>query len=259
MAEPYEIVLDNHVPRRYCANFTVTVLKELFDARIMDYVELDVIAWGNAHKGADGEPQCQHGPLECELNKLINCAVALEPEQRDFFPFLQCMEGLVLHDVSAAKVVEVAHQCAVKAGMVPAKLLTCFNGQLGSALQRLAGEHTSSLKPAHQYVPWVVVNGIPLLEDLDNLLKYICVAYTGRDRPRICLDIPPMASAAASAGAVAPGGKHAADRATAVAAAQEQYKPCKPGQLQQKPVSSSSVKQEKAMLQMKNKGLPVMQ
>ena len=29
----------------------MTVLKELFDARVMDYVELDVIAWGNAHKG----------------------------------------------------------------------------------------------------------------------------------------------------------------------------------------------------------------
>jgi len=57
-----------------------------------------------------------------------------------------------------------------------------FAGQLGSALQGLAGERTSSLKPAHQYVPWVVVNGIPLLDDMDNLLKYICVAYTARDR-----------------------------------------------------------------------------
>jgi hypothetical protein len=43
------------------------------------------------------------------LNKLINCAVALEPEQRDFFPFLHCMEGLVLHDVSAAKVSRRSH------------------------------------------------------------------------------------------------------------------------------------------------------
>lgn len=42
-------------------------------------------------------------------------------------------------------------------------------GQLGDSLQRLAAQRTASLKPAHQYVPWVVVNGIPLLDDDENV------------------------------------------------------------------------------------------
>lgn len=68
--------------------------------------------------------------------------------------------------------------------------LSCA-GELGKSLQRLAGQRTASLRPAHQYVPWVVVNGVPLLEDADNLMKYICVAYTGRDRYEVimvCMD-----------------------------------------------------------------------
>lgn len=64
----------------------------------------------------------------------------------------------------------------------PAAIVLNAIGELGKSLQRLAAERTQSLKPPHQYVPWVVVNGIPLLEDVDNVMKYICVAYTGRDR-----------------------------------------------------------------------------
>lgn len=44
-------------------------------------------------------------------------------------------------------------------------------GQLGDSLQRLAAQRTASLKPAHKWVPWVVVNGIPLLEDDDNVSR----------------------------------------------------------------------------------------
>lgn len=62
------------------------------------------------------------------------------------------------------------------------KFVFAHAGELGTSLQRLAAQRTAGLKPAHQYVPWVVVNGIPLLEDDENILRYICVAYTGRDR-----------------------------------------------------------------------------
>jgi interferon gamma-inducible protein 30 len=51
-------------------------------------------------------------------------------------------------------------------------------GALGDTLQRLAKERTASLQPPHQYVPWVVVNGIPLGDDYENVQTYICAAYT---------------------------------------------------------------------------------
>ena len=71
---------------------------------------------------------CQHGPLECELNKLLSCASAQHPMQDDFFPFLACMEEAVM----AGKKLEVhqlAHECAVHAGMVTDKLMACYEGE----------------------------------------------------------------------------------------------------------------------------------
>lgn len=55
-------------------------------------------------------------------------------------------------------------------------------GRLGDDLQRRAWEQTESLKPPHLFVPWVVVNGIPLAYDYENVQKYICAAYYGFDR-----------------------------------------------------------------------------
>jgi interferon gamma-inducible protein 30 len=53
-------------------------------------------------------------------------------------------------------------------------------------LQQLAAQRTASLKPPHRWVPWVTVNGIPLLDDVDSIQRYICtVIYhtvTVRDR-----------------------------------------------------------------------------
>lgn len=54
--------------------------------------------------------------------------------------------------------------------------LPCLAGQLGDSLQRLAAQRTASLKPAHQWVPWVVVNGIPLLDDDENVSDVPCRA-----------------------------------------------------------------------------------
>lgn len=57
--------------------------------------------------------------------------------------------------------------------------LSVATGQLGDSLQRLAAQRTASLKPAHQWVPWVVVNGIPLLDDDENVSTgFFCCCCT---------------------------------------------------------------------------------
>jgi hypothetical protein len=71
---------------------------------------------------------CQHGQLECDLNKLLSCASAQHPMQDDFYPFLACMEDAVLAG-EKIEVHEVAHKCAVHAGMVTDKLMACYEGE----------------------------------------------------------------------------------------------------------------------------------
>lgn len=190
-AEPVRVDFYMEALCPYCGKFTLTQLEPLLKNKLINFVQLDVIPWGNARTDArTGDVQCQHGPLECELNKLIGCAIAQHPVQDDWFPFLTCLEEAIIESKAQVTVDDVAHKCAVHAGMVTQKLLDCQKGDLGNSLQRLAAQRTASLKPQHQYVPWVVVNGIPLLEDDENIMRYICVAYTGRDRPEVCYDMP---------------------------------------------------------------------
>jgi hypothetical protein len=71
---------------------------------------------------------CQHGQLECDLNKLLSCASAQHPMQDDFFPFLVCMEEAVMSG-EKVDVHQLAHKCAVHAGMVTDKLMACYDGE----------------------------------------------------------------------------------------------------------------------------------
>lgn len=80
------------------------------------HVQLSFVPWGNARspgkavtppgrqlllRPSDGsvdpqpepQPQCQHGPLECELNRLLSCATALCPDQARKHPVVCCVGG----------------------------------------------------------------------------------------------------------------------------------------------------------------------
>lgn len=56
-----------------CAAFTTDILDPVYTSDLKDIVDLDYIGWGNA-KNTSGTPECQHGPRECKLNKVLNCA-----------------------------------------------------------------------------------------------------------------------------------------------------------------------------------------
>uniref|UniRef100_A0A2C9U4G8 Gamma-interferon inducible lysosomal thiol reductase n=1 Tax=Manihot esculenta TaxID=3983 RepID=A0A2C9U4G8_MANES len=45
---------------------------------------------------------------------------------------------------------------------------------------------TNALRPPHQYVPWVVVDGQPLYEDYENFISYICKAYNSTAHATAC-------------------------------------------------------------------------
>ena len=49
-------------------------------------------------------------------------------------------------------------------------------GSLGDELEAAAANKTAELYPAHQYVPWVTINSIPLRENYGNVRQFICAA-----------------------------------------------------------------------------------
>ena len=67
------------------------------------------------------------------------------------------------------------------------KIMDCTQSHIGDDLLKALGDKTDKLVPAHQWVPWVTVNGVPLWEDNDNLWQYVCAAYDG-ERPPVCFE-----------------------------------------------------------------------
>lgn len=56
------------------------------------------------------------------------------------------------------------------------------SGTLGAELQTAAANETASLCPPHQFVPWVVVQGVPLGDTFEQLLRFVCVALDGNPK-----------------------------------------------------------------------------
>ncbi len=67
-------------------------------------------------------PVCQHGPQECALNKVINCAIDLNPGQNKWFPFVECIEANISKGVAAET------SCAEQLDIDQGPLQTCNQG-----------------------------------------------------------------------------------------------------------------------------------
>ena len=81
-----------------------------------------------------------------------------------------------------------------KAGRaVAARLRACASGEEGAALIAEAEKETESLIPKHTFVPWVVVDGLPLGDaSLETTKSVACAAWRGKkeERPEACLAAP---------------------------------------------------------------------
>ncbi|GAB4819428.1 hypothetical protein N2152v2_006474 [Parachlorella kessleri] len=187
-AQTPEVVLYGEALCPYTIAAVKDVIGPLFDGGLAGRFTFRYVAYGNARTSSAGVT-CQHGPAECRLNRVINCAEELSTSDAQFMAFLRCV-------AQAGRGGEAAVDgCAKAAKLSPEDISQCATGEDGGTLERKAAAETGALRPAHTYVPWLVVNGVPLGEDDVNLYKYICVA-SGQDKPEECL-APPDPSAKA--------------------------------------------------------------
>ncbi|KAL0018223.1 hypothetical protein WJX77_010691 [Trebouxia sp. C0004] len=172
----------------YCARFLDTVAARIYDNGVMNMTRFRYIPYGNAKETQDGVV-CQHGPQECELNRILSCAMHLNSEQQVWFPFAKCLES---PGPSKIHPLEPAEPCAQDASINYTAIQDCASGQMAVELQKKAAEETASLKPAHTYVPWITVNGIAIGGAFEQLQTFICASYLG-DRPETCYGPPQIA------------------------------------------------------------------
>merc|ERR1719150_206286 len=65
-------------------------------------------------------------------------------------------------------------------------LAACYTSPQGNAFQHQMAQITAALSPPHQYVPWIVMNGVHSDSTQQacqsNFLACVCKAYTGTSK-----------------------------------------------------------------------------
>ena len=138
--------------------------------------------YGNAYQKQSGNKwvfTCQHGSNECFGNLIETCAVK-KFNSESAYAFLSCLEtniGYYSNNFTNA-----ANYCLTNYPADKTNLWNCVQSDEGNRLQHEVGLVTERLKPAHQYVPWIVVDGVhdANVEDaiLNDLLGYLCQDQT---------------------------------------------------------------------------------
>jgi interferon gamma-inducible protein 30 len=149
-------------------------------------VNITIVPFGNAREKQVGDKYeftCQHGTKECLGNAIQNCLFA-HVEKKTAQKVMVCLDSKIQTGDTWENVVAA---CGTASGIDLSSLITCANSDEGMTLVHQAAQMTD---PAHQYVPWVLVNGKHdrSAEDqiLDNLVRYACSQYTGTEPVPAC-------------------------------------------------------------------------
>ena len=182
-----------------CINYSTSQLSDLMSS-IPEIVDLQVFPYGNAEEtGPDDDGSyeftCQHGDNECYANLLEACAISHYPDVvmdlPTWYPFYECMESSPYNQNRSGDYnTTVAIGCAQELDWVWLDwnlLEGCAGGEEGNELMHKVAQAT----PEHDYVPWVVVDGVTVPDSGEgypagNLVEIVCEAYTG-DKPDACL------------------------------------------------------------------------
>ncbi|XP_047976810.1 gamma-interferon-responsive lysosomal thiol protein [Salvia hispanica] len=165
----------------YCANFMVNHLLKIFQTDLINIVNLRLIPWGNTQIQSNDTWICQHGVDECRLDVIEACAINSWPKVEKHFKFIYCVERLHLMDKHTQW-----QSCYGANNLDQTPVNNCYNNGLGFQLEMAYADETTKLNPRHRFVPWVVVNNIPLQEDFENFIGYVCRAYRGNKVPKAC-------------------------------------------------------------------------
>ncbi|XP_063003467.1 gamma-interferon-inducible lysosomal thiol reductase [Elgaria multicarinata webbii] len=144
-----------------------------------DIMNVTLVPYGNARetKGpTKWEFDCQHGEDECLGNMMETCILHLLPDPLFHMLTIFCLESsiYVSRNLQTCMKLYFPH--------VPLDNITnCVNGELGNKLMHQNAQLTEGLKPPHDYVPWILVNG-KHTEDLqkqaqESLFKLVCSLY----------------------------------------------------------------------------------
>lgn len=139
---------------KYSKQFIVFQLRTAYP-EIKNNVKINIYCHGKSQSYTDEQGntafECQHGPIECENNKLQTCALdILSGDQDRQVAFVVCaMTGTKTYQ-----------KCAENVGLVFADVEACAKGPRGTELQLKAQEKTAPIIEESKHVPTIRYNNI---------------------------------------------------------------------------------------------------
>ncbi|CAK5029200.1 unnamed protein product [Meloidogyne enterolobii] len=154
--------------QRYIANNLGSLLYKFGNQTI-----LELVPWGNSLLLRNGKISCNHGPKECDANRLLSCVIS-EVSVSQSVQFTICFE----RSLSADSPVEQAmHTCSSFIRERYRQIKQCYVGERGQQLQRQAAQRTMTSKPNPIVeVPYLLVNDYtPSLDG--NAINNVCLPH----------------------------------------------------------------------------------
>ncbi|GLH04761.1 GILT-like protein 1 [Gryllus bimaculatus] len=102
---------------------------------------------------------CQHGPLECQGNKVHACGIANIKDKEVQLKYIACMIS------DNMKPEAIGLSCAETYGVPWDPILKCSQDNQGDVLLKHYGEETHDLSPAVSFIPTILLNGYPKPEE----------------------------------------------------------------------------------------------
>ena len=166
----------------------------------LDMADVLLVPYGNAHEAASGDSwtfTCQHGVDECAYNQIESCSNFYIADPITAFNFINCVESNDSKRKSTYESVLATCSATVSADEF-AGIQSCWTSQQGIDLEHANALLTDALVPSHQYVPWLVGQGVHT-DDIQSqiesdLLGYVCANYTGANRAAACDQATPVKS-----------------------------------------------------------------
>lgn len=175
-----------------CPDCQLYIVGEFYRAfkKVGSLMHIELVPFGNSYEVKMPKGwifACQHGPRECQLNKIEACAIKKFENSTNVVPFIHGLEQCLMKNGDDSKCVQIMSQ---KYDFDYNNLMICANGSAGMKYEHEMAVKTKALNPPNQYVPWVTLNGFHS-EEIEvkaekDLVALICETYQGPDKSHWC-------------------------------------------------------------------------
>ncbi|XP_025408104.1 GILT-like protein 1 [Sipha flava] len=148
--------------------------------------DIEFIPYGKAkiHENSDGSItfDCQHGPVECQANKIHSCATRHIKEKSVLIKYISCM---IDNNYEPKKI---GIDCAEKFNVNWNKINACSESKEGEQLLKQNGEATDKLWPRVSFIPTITINHEQPRQAsvLKNFWSVACSYFPSESKPADC-------------------------------------------------------------------------